>query len=171
MGRPSGGWEEKGRKQLYRWVGERWEGPPERDGASGKGLVPAPLPLGGRRRLGAWSSLTRNPSSPAFESWKKKASPLGGVPRRGGLRRSVQCCEFIKVLTEVRKVCCLTGSRGEKGEGPQRGGESSPAVSANYHWVIRPAWAEAGARWGDGCVRQARPRSVKKTVPDWCHCF
>lgn len=65
-----------------------------------------------------------------------------------GGRRTVECCEFIKVLTKVRKVCFLTWGQG--GRGPTKWWKLLPSShilrpSGN----LKPTGAEAAGRWGD----------------------
>lgn len=134
--------------------------PPKRDGASGKGLAPVPLPGRGRRIPGAWSSLTRNPQAQPFFPNREGVGAerlrlYSGDGTGGGLRRTTEYCEFIKVLTKVKKSLLFKwGPRGEGAEGPRRGGESSPAVSR--HRVTRDPPGPRLARGGeiDASARQ-----------------
>lgn len=102
------------------------EGPAERDGAPGKGLVPALMA----------QSLASNPG-PAFENWKKNASPLGGALGERGWVGSelLNVADLLKVLTKVSKVCSLTGIQGDREGSAYEGVENSPPLS--YLTTIR----------------------------------
>lgn len=64
LGRPSGGWGEKGQKQLHGWVGEGWEGHRNMTGLPGRDWFPSSSPAEGVGFLvpGAASLATLRPS-------------------------------------------------------------------------------------------------------------
>lgn len=111
----------KGAEAATRTAGWGREGrPAESVGASREGLVPAPSPGRGRPVPRAASPVTL--PAQALRAGKRRTRLHQEAPREGG-RRTVECCQFIKVLTKVRKVCSLTVGRGE---GAYEGVESHP---------------------------------------------